>query len=90
MNRCDECKHRESCVCVPYGCESFEIDLSEHDKQIRAEFIDEFTSNCIEEIEEIRAWYDKQYKEQEGIPCIQICTVLEDFNNFIEWLKEQK
>ena len=41
MNRCDECKHKASCVCVPYGCESFEIDLSEHDKQIRAEVIDE-------------------------------------------------
>lgn len=29
MNRCDECKHQNSCVCVPYGCECFE--LTEHD-----------------------------------------------------------
>lgn len=42
MNRCDECKHKDGCVCVPYGCECFELDLEEHDKQIRAEAIDEF------------------------------------------------
>ena len=41
MNRCNECKHKNSCVCVPYGCECFEFDLAEHDKQIRAEVIDE-------------------------------------------------
>lgn len=41
MDRCDICKHKDSCVCVPYGCECFEIDLSEHDKQIRAEVIEE-------------------------------------------------
>ena len=37
MNRCDACKHKDSCVCVPYGCECFELDLEEHDKQIRTD-----------------------------------------------------
>ena len=34
MNRCDECKHKDSCICIPYGCECFELDLEEHDSNL--------------------------------------------------------
>lgn len=52
MNRCNVCEQndKDSCVCVPYGCECFKIDLEEHDKHIRKKAIDEFEtrilSNC--------------------------------------------
>lgn len=39
----------------------------------------------IEEIEQIKAWYEKLYKE---ISDVQICIVLEDLNNLIEQLKD--
>lgn len=45
MNRCDECKHKDTCVCVPYGCECFELDLEEHDKLIRADAIEYLVNN---------------------------------------------
>lgn len=41
MNRCDECKHKDGCVCVPYGCECFEIDLEKHNAKVRESAIDE-------------------------------------------------
>lgn len=47
MNRCDECKHKDNCVCIPYGCECFELDLEEHDKQVRAEVLDELFNTEI-------------------------------------------
>ncbi|MBQ0112436.1 MAG: hypothetical protein KBT03_04820 [Bacteroidales bacterium] len=47
MFRCDGCKHKDSCVSIPYGCECFELDLEEHDKHIRAKAIDE----CIDVID---------------------------------------
>lgn len=47
MIRCDECKYKGKCVCVPYGCECFELDLEEHDKQIRADAIDKFVDKFI-------------------------------------------
>lgn len=49
MNRCDKCMHRDNCICVPYGCEAFEFDLSEHDKQIRADAINEFVTRFEEQ-----------------------------------------
>lgn len=59
MFRCDVCKHRQDCICGPYGCECFETDIEEHDKQIRAEIIDELTQKV--EFEE--KWLFACYRE---------------------------
>lgn len=48
MTRCDECKHIDNCVCVPCGCGCFELDLEKHDKQIRADAIDECIKTIID------------------------------------------
>lgn len=50
MDRCDICKSQDNCVNVQYrwyGCERFEIDLSKHDAEIRADAIDEYTDLLI-------------------------------------------
>lgn len=60
--------------------------LKEYEQQIRADAIEEFVGNTIEEIENIKKWYEEQYKE---IYDVQICIVLEDLNNLINGLKEQ-
>lgn len=49
MDKCDRCRHQDGCVCVPYGCENFDFDLSKHDAKIRADAIDE----CIDTLYEV-------------------------------------
>lgn len=57
MNKCDGCKHKDNCICVPYGCECFEIDIEEHDKQIRTEVIEE----AIHKLDNCAAIYHEDY-----------------------------
>lgn len=64
MNKCDGCKHKDNCICVPYGCECFELDLEEHDKQIKAAVIDE----CIRTINDLNIEYAYPHT---------ICNILE-------------
>ncbi|MCQ2088104.1 MAG: hypothetical protein MJZ37_08610 [Bacilli bacterium] len=52
MFRCDKCRHQNSCVCVPYGCESFEFDLSKYNAKVRADVIDELE-------QKLRVWDNK-------------------------------
>ena len=40
MDKCQECTHRVDCTWNG-GCEAFELDLEEHDKQIRDNTINE-------------------------------------------------
>lgn len=42
MNRCDVCKNIDRCVCVPYGCECFEIDLEKHDTETYNQALEDF------------------------------------------------
>lgn len=79
MNRCDECKHKDNCACIPYGCECFELDLEEHDKQIKAEVIDEQ--------EDIRAEILCEICKRYHIALIDMNMLVDDV---LEQLKEQK
>lgn len=85
-NECIKCKYRKPCeklnfLDVANDCK----DLREFVDDIRAEAIDEFVGNFIEEIEEVKTWYEEKYKE---INDVQICIVLEDLNKLIERLEE--
>lgn len=45
MNRCDVCKYKDSCVCIPYGCECFAVDIVEWKKQIKIDTINMFVES---------------------------------------------
>lgn len=76
MNRCDECKHKDGCVCVPYGCECFELDLEEHDAQIRADAIEEVKESINEHLF--------------NSPMMNPIMTRNEILLFLEQLKEQK
>ena len=84
MNRCDECKNKDSCVCVPYGCECFEIDLEKHDAKVRADAIDE----CITFIKEHSG---EHYIDCDGYGCTKETVFnCDDWLENLRNMKEQK
>lgn len=63
MNRCDVCEHNDSCVCIPYGCENFELNLEKHDARIRADVINEALTLCTYSRQLNDEEYDKGFED---------------------------
>ncbi len=72
MNHCSVCVHKHKKDCIwNCGCEAFELDLAEHDKQIRHEVISD-----------LQNLYQEWKKETQGIFCAD-----EETTKFLKRLK---
>lgn len=92
MIRCDGCKHTDICVCAPRGCEYFELDLEEHDKQIRVDAIREYKNKLSTDVcARAQHCYKDTFDEREQeIFNFATKTFLDALDYFAEELKEEK